>query len=212
MTTKRAKSRKKLEIFSVISFQDQGSAMSSSDTATKIINTASSYGIDPRLALEVALQESQLNQAAVSSAGAIGIFQLMPATAAALGVDPHNEDQNIQGGCMLLAQLLAEFGGDVSKALASYDWHPDAVSAAAAKYGADWLSHAPAETQNYVASIEANLNQYTVSVGSPVSSPTPAPGAPVEAGFVSSGMTTGQFLILAGLAFVGLLFLGNLND
>lgn len=152
--------------------------MTSQEISTQIINTATAFGIDPRLALEVAMTESGLNQAAVSPAGAIGIFQLMPATAASLGVDPHDPNQNIQGGVTLLAQLLSEFAGDTSKALAAYNWHPDAVNAAVAQYGADWLSHAPSETQNYVQKILAAVgNEYTISAASMLPSLTSAGAA-----------------------------------
>ena len=62
--------------------------MTSQEASNLIVSTATSYGVDPRLALEVGMKESNLNQDAVSPVGAIGIMQLMPATAAALGVDP----------------------------------------------------------------------------------------------------------------------------
>jgi len=152
------------------------------------------------------MHESGLNQSAVSPAGAIGIMQLMPATAASLGVDPHDPIQNIQGGVMLLAQLLSEFAGDVGKALAAYNWHPDAVSAAVAHYGSNWLSHAPSETQSYVASILANVStEYSVSAGTPAASFS-IPGTPVQAGS-GSGISLTGWLVLAAIGFVGFLLL-----
>src|SRR5579864_1756835 len=63
-----------------------------------IQQAAAKYGVDPALALAVANQESGYNQAARSSAGAIGIMQLMPSTAAGLGVDPTDAAQNVDGG------------------------------------------------------------------------------------------------------------------
>jgi len=148
--------------------------MSSVDIATTIINTASAYGVDPRLALEVAMRESNLNQSAVSPAGAIGIFQLEPATAADLGVDPTDVSQNITGGVRYLLQLLSRYGGDLQKTLGAYNWGLGNVDGALASYGADWLAHAPAETQHYVAGILANIGkEYTVTPGSPI---TPLPG------------------------------------
>lgn len=174
--------------------------MTSQEISTQIINTATAFGIDPRLALEVAMTESGLNQAAVSPAGAIGIFQLMPATAASLGVDPHDPNQNIQGGVTLLAQLLSEFAGDTSKALAAYNWHPDAVNAAVAQYGTDWLSHAPAETQHYVASILASVgSEYSISVPGLTSSSTPGPSGQ---GFsLSTAFWVGGALLAGWLVF-----------
>src|SRR3981081_4568837 len=119
------------------------------DVAQTIIDTATTYGVNPALALEVATAESGMNpNTPDSSAGAIGIFQLEPATAASLGVDPRDPQQNITGGVMYLQQQLSRFG-DVSEALAAYDWGPTNVSKAMAKYGAGWLQHAPGETQHY---------------------------------------------------------------
>jgi soluble lytic murein transglycosylase-like protein len=128
-----------------------------------ITAAAQAAGVDPNLALAVANQESGGKQSAVSPAGAIGIFQLMPATAAGLGVNPNDATQNIQGGISYLAQMLNEFGGDVSKALAAYNWGPAAVSNAISNFGSNWLSSAPAETQNYVASILGVLGLSSIS-------------------------------------------------
>ena len=132
-------------------------------TQSAIIAAAQAAGVDPNLALAVAQQESGGNQNAVSSAGAIGIFQLLPATAAGLGVDPTDAQQNIEGGVEFLAQMLNEFGGDVSKALGAYNWGPGNVSNAIAKYGSSWLSYAPSETQNYVSSILGNLGLSSIT-------------------------------------------------
>lgn len=70
--------------------------------------------------------ESAYNPRAVSHAGAIGLGQLMPGTARALGVDPNNWRQNLDGSARYLAFMLAEFG-DVRLALAAYNAGPDAV-------------------------------------------------------------------------------------
>jgi soluble lytic murein transglycosylase-like protein len=120
-----------------------------------IAHVASAAGIDPNLAVGVATQESGLNPQAVNrSSGAVGIMQLMPGTAAALGVNPHNVMGNIQGGIHYLREQLANFG-DEAKALAAYNWGPQHVAQAVERWGADWLSHAPTETQHYVSSILA---------------------------------------------------------
>lgn len=130
--------------------------------ADQIIAESQAQGFDPRIALEVAMAESGLNQSAVSSAGAIGVFQLMPATAAQLGVDPSDVAQNIRGGIRYLGEQLARFG-DVAMALAAYNAGPDRV-AQAVQSGGDWLSRLPAETRAYVARIVANLGAYTARV------------------------------------------------
>lgn len=120
------------------------------DYTSAITQTAQQYGLDPTLALAVAKQESGLNPDAVSSAGAIGLFQLMPGTAAGLGVDPNDPQQNIDGGVRYLSQLLNKYGGDVSLALAAYNAGPGNV----AKYGGIPPFQ---ETQNYVSRILAAI-------------------------------------------------------
>ena len=70
--------------------------------------------------------ESAYNPRALSDAGAIGLGQFMPDTARALGVDPNNWRQNLDGSARYLALMLAEFG-DVRLALAAYNAGPEAV-------------------------------------------------------------------------------------
>ena len=114
-----------------------------SDTNTILAAMAKRYQVDPRLAAAVAQVESNGRQEAVSSAGAIGVMQLMPGTAQSLGVDPYDKQQNIEGGVKYLRQLLDTFGGDVAKAVAAYNAGPQAVKNynGIPPYG---------ETQNYV--------------------------------------------------------------
>jgi len=140
-----------------------------SDVQSAIIAAAQAAGVDPNLAVAVAQQESGGNQNAVSSAGAIGIFQLMPATATELGVDPTDAMQNIQGGIAYLSQLLTEFGGNVTEVLGAYNWGPAAVTNAIASYSGQWLNHAPSETQNYVAAIIGKLGIATITATNAVS-------------------------------------------
>lgn len=84
------------------------------------------YGVDPRLLEAVAWQESRGRMNAVSVKGALGIMQLMPGTAAELGVNPANMADNVRGGALYLRRQLDRFGS-VPLALAAYNAGPGAV-------------------------------------------------------------------------------------
>jgi soluble lytic murein transglycosylase-like protein len=93
-----------------------------------IQKAAARHNVDPRLVKAVIQAESAFNPDAVSSAGAQGLMQLMPATAEGLGVeDPLDPRQNINGGVKLLSQLLNRYDEDLSLALAAYNAGPGAV-------------------------------------------------------------------------------------
>lgn len=115
--------------------------------AQLVTQEAIRQGVDPQLALSVARTESNLRPGAVSPKGAIGPMQLMPGTAADLGVDPNDPSQNVQGGVAYLKQQLQRFG-DPRLAAAAYNAGPGAVQ----KYGG-----VPpyAETQAYVDKVAA---------------------------------------------------------
>jgi peptidoglycan DL-endopeptidase CwlO len=108
------------------------------------------YGISPTLLAAVAKQESGFQPSAVSSAGAEGIMQLMPGTAAGLGVNPYVPAQAIDGAAQMLSGYLNQYGGSVPLTLAAYNAGPGAV----AEYGG-----VPpyAQTQNYVTNITSML-------------------------------------------------------
>lgn len=164
-----------------------------SDIPSLVSQAAVNYGVDPALALAVANQESGFDQDAVSPAGAIGVMQLMPGTAAGIGVDPYDAGQNIQGGVSYLAQQLNAFGNP-AQALAAYNWGPGNVQKAIAQYGSNWLSAAPAETQSYV-------NSVLSAAGGSAASITPA-DSPADSG--SDSGISGGFLIAAVLAAAAL--------
>jgi soluble lytic murein transglycosylase-like protein len=85
-------------------------------------------GVDERLLDAVVAAESAYDPNARSRAGALGLTQLMPNTAASLGVaDPFDPWQNLLGGAGYLSKLLGQFGGDVRLALAAYNAGPGAV-------------------------------------------------------------------------------------
>jgi len=98
------------------------------DISKMIQFAAQKYGVDPKLAMAVAKVESNLQPDAVSEVGAEGVMQLMPETAQGLGVR-NNKDprENIDGGIRYLKQLMASFGGDVTKTVAAYNAGPQAV-------------------------------------------------------------------------------------
>lgn len=105
---------------------------------------AEKYGVDVKFLKSIAKCESDFDPACVSHSGATGIMQLMPATAAELGVsDSYDPYQNIMGGAQYISELLDKYNGDTSLALAAYN----AGSGNVAKYG----GIPPfTETQNYV--------------------------------------------------------------
>ena len=92
---------------------------------------AARVDVSPALLDALARQESNYNPAAVSRKGAIGIMQLMPATAKALNLNPNDPAENIMGGAIVLRQALNAFGGQIDLALAAYN----AGQGAVAKYG-----------------------------------------------------------------------------
>lgn len=89
---------------------------------------AGRQGVSPALAIAVAYVESGFNQGARGRDGEIGVFQLLPATAADLGVDPYDQFGNIRGGVAYLRQMLATCGGREDYALAAYNSGPDACT------------------------------------------------------------------------------------
>ena len=117
------------------------------EIGTIVAAVAKEYGIDPALVWAIIRQESGGNPNAVSTAGAEGLMQLMPGTAAEMGVtNPFNAQQNIQGGVAYFAYLLKMFNGNIALALAAYNAGPGAVE----KYGGIPPYQ---QTQNYVKDI-----------------------------------------------------------
>ncbi len=114
-----------------------------------IDDAARTYNVDARLIKGVIRTESNFNSNALSPKGAMGLMQLMPGTARDLGVkDAFNARENIMGGTRYLKSLLNRYQGDVSLALAAYNWGMGNVE----KYP----NKLPRETRDYI----SRVNQY----------------------------------------------------
>ena len=113
---------------------------------------ADKYGLPRRLVRSVISKESDFQPQAVSPKGAIGLMQLMPATAEALGADPRDPAQNVDAGTRYLRDLLEKYDGGLWHALAAYNAGPGAV---------DKYQGVPPyrETLNYVGKIDRDLKK-----------------------------------------------------
>ncbi|HEV3072195.1 MAG TPA: lytic transglycosylase domain-containing protein [Solirubrobacteraceae bacterium] len=131
-----------------------------------IAQAAARYNLDPAVLHGLIQQESGFDPNSRSSAGALGLTQLMPGTASSLGVsNPLDPVQSIEGGARYLSQMMSQFGGNTEEALAAYNAGPGAVQ----RYGG-----VPpyAETQDYVHKVLGYANAYRQSLAS-TGSPTP---------------------------------------
>lgn len=130
----------------------QGAASGVAQWRSEITEAAESAGLPPALLAAVVDVESGGDPAAVSPAGARGLAQLMPATAASLGVDADDPVENVQGGARYLREQLDDFGS-LRLALAAYNAGPGRVRAA---------GDVPniAETQRYVGLVKERIDDY----------------------------------------------------
>jgi hypothetical protein len=115
-----------------------------------VIQEAQRLGVDPNLALHVLYKETgnlKNPETAKSSAGALGVMQLMPKTAKGLGVDPLNPEENIRGGVTYLKQMYDRYQ-DPTLALAAYNAGPGRLDKVLRS--GQGMSGLPRETQNYI--------------------------------------------------------------
>jgi membrane-bound lytic murein transglycosylase B len=128
----------------IIEANSRGHQASQDEIDQAITMAAARHDVDPNLVRAVIKVESNFNSNAVSRKGAMGLMQLMPATARSLNVqNPFDPEQNVDAGVRHLKHLLENYGGDVNLTLAAYNAGTGAVarSAGVPRY---------AETQNYV--------------------------------------------------------------
>jgi soluble lytic murein transglycosylase-like protein len=129
-------------------------SVSRSEIDNLITKYADKNGLDEAFVKAVINQESGFNPNATSHCGAMGLMQLMPATAQGLGVtNAYDAEQNIEGGTKYLKGLMDRFGNDKQLALAAYNAGPNAVK----KYGG---IPPYAETQNYVKKVLSKYDTY----------------------------------------------------
>jgi hypothetical protein len=164
---------------------------------------AAATGVPVGLLIAQGRQESGFQTDVVSPSGAIGIAQFMPATAAGLGVNPRDPQSSIYGQARLMASYLAQYAGDVAKALAAYNAGPGAVQ----RYGG-----VPpyAETQTYVSTIltgwtgQAGATDVTLDAAGGTGTVTTGSGS-VPLTDAGAGTTSGSAdgIELAGVSFPG---------
>ena len=128
------------------------SALAGVPYADLFTRAGSKHGVDPALLAAVAAQESGFDSGAVSSAGAQGLMQFMPATARGLGVDPMNPSSAVDGAARYLADLTRQFGS-TELGLAAYNAGPGTVR----RHGG--IPPYP-ETQNYVRAVLSKAEAY----------------------------------------------------
>lgn len=108
-------------------------------------------GISPDYFVRQINQESGFNPNAVSPAGAVGIAQFLPSTAAGLSINPWDPKQALYGAAHVMADYARNYGGDYAKALAAYNGGSGTVQYAVNACGAtNWMNCLPGETRNYI--------------------------------------------------------------
>ncbi len=112
---------------------------------------SAAMGVDPAIMLSIAKAESGFRQEAIGGGGAVGVFQLMPATARRMGINPYNLEENIKGGIVYYQNMYKMFGS-MELAVAAYNTGPDAIKYSNYKV--------PARAQGFVNRIMADYNYY----------------------------------------------------
>lgn len=148
---------------------------SQQEVASMIEDEAIRQGVDPNFALAIAEQESRFRQSARSAVGATGVMQLMPGTAAQLGVNPYDTRDNIRGGVKYIKQLQGMFGDRYDLIAAGYNAGPYRQSLQNGQ-----IPNIP-ETQDYVKKVSAYYARNKAQNGD--RTPTEGSGKPETASY-----------------------------
>jgi soluble lytic murein transglycosylase-like protein len=149
------------------------------------------YGLNPTIFARQINQESGFDPNAVSRAGAVGIAQFMPATAARYGVNPRDPNSSIEGAGHYMADLEKQFGNNTGLALAGYNWGEGNVAAWMAA-GAN-PNAMPTETRNYIQAITGQSIEHWLAGQHPTADQITALGVPAPAqGNVRRALTATQ--------------------
>lgn len=173
----------------------------------QVHDAAQRAGVRPELFHSLVQQESNFNPAARSPKGALGYTQLMPATAADLGVDPNDPAQNLDGGARYLKQLLDRYKGDERLALAAYNAGMGNVDKAGGVPNFPETQHYVEQVSGRAAAQPQNPIDLFNSLGTPAAQPAPqapaqpqpAPAQAQPAGFLDNLVSSGSHFV-EGLA------------
>ena len=196
--------------------------MTKEQAKAEVYRQAVSYGVDPALAMAVAHTESSFNPSARGAAGEIGVMQLMPGTAAEVGVDPTIPSEGIRGGVIYLSRMLALSGGDAYGALWAYNAGP----------GNKTKGILPSSTRSYIDLVLSRIPLYrgympAIAPGWPTidDSQSPAPSVSNGDGSWLPGTVDGQSGTFSGpdlesiglyagigLGLLGVLWLVSIRD
>lgn len=117
----------------------------------EIVRQSVSMGVEPAIMLSIAKTESGFRQEARGAGGPVGVFQLMPATAKRLGVNPYNLEDNIKGGILYYQSMYKTFGS-MELAVAAYNLGPMAIKRN--------NNTVPPSARNFVSRIMKDYNYY----------------------------------------------------
>ncbi len=152
------------------SFRSGASVATAADIDQLVQQVSSRYQVDPDLVRAIIRVESDYDPKAVSNKGAMGLMQLVPATAQRFGVaNPFDPQQNLEGGVTYLKYLMGLFGGNVSLSLAAYNSGEHTVQRSGG------IPAIP-ETQSYVRKVKSIYQ----SGSSPSAPPVPEKATPKE--------------------------------